>query len=98
MLTATLAGLRVRWRKLLLSAGSLSPVETGTGGIALSGIEASALHVTVGGTVAVAGRPFVVDATFSDGVLDEEAVMSWTDFAKILGPDRKSTRLTPVTA
>ena len=85
MLTATLAGLRVRWRKLLLSAGSLSPVETGTGGIALSGIEASALHVTVGGTVAVAGRPFVVDATFSDGVLDEAAVMSWTDFTKTLG-------------
>jgi putative ABC transport system permease protein len=70
----------------LLSAGSLSPVETGTGGIALNGIEASALHVTVGETVSVAGHPFVVDATFSDGVLDEEAVMSWTDFTKTLGP------------
>jgi putative ABC transport system permease protein len=70
----------------LLYAGSLSAVQTGTGGIALSGVEASALHVTVGGTVSVAGHPFVVDATFSDGVLDETAVMSWTDFTKLLGP------------
>ena len=33
----------------LVDAGSLSGVETGTGGVALSGIEASALHVAVGG-------------------------------------------------
>jgi putative ABC transport system permease protein len=27
-----------------------------------------------------------VDATFSDGVLDESAVISWADFTKVLGP------------
>jgi putative ABC transport system permease protein len=70
----------------LLNSGSLSAVESGTGGIALSAVEATALHVTAGGTVSVAGHPFVVDATFSDGVLDEEAVISWTDFTKVLGP------------
>jgi putative ABC transport system permease protein len=70
----------------LVYSGSLSAVATGTGGIALSAVEASALHVTAGGTVSVAGHPFVVDATFSDGVLDEAAVISWTDFTKVLGP------------
>jgi putative ABC transport system permease protein len=70
----------------LVYSGSLSAVETGTGGIALSAIEASGLHVTVGGTVSVNGHPFVVDATFSDGVLDETAVTSWADFTKVLGP------------
>jgi putative ABC transport system permease protein len=70
----------------LVYSGSLRAVETGTGGIALSGIEASELHVTVGETVSVAGHPFAVDATFSDGVLDEAAVISWTDFTKIAGP------------
>jgi putative ABC transport system permease protein len=70
----------------LVYSGSLSAVATGTGGIALSAIEASGLHVTVGGTVSVNGHPFVVDATFSDGVLDETAVISWADFTKVLGP------------
>jgi putative ABC transport system permease protein len=70
----------------LVYAGSLSAVATGTGGIALSAVEASALHVTVGATVSVAGHPFAVDATFSDGVLDEAAVISWTDFTRVLGP------------
>ena len=70
----------------LAHSGSLSAAETGTGGIALSAIEASRLHVTVGGTVSVDGHPFVVDATFSDGVLDETAVISWTDLTKVLGP------------
>ena len=67
-------------------SGSLSAVETGTGGIALSALEASGLHVTVGGTVSVNGNQFVVDATFSNGVLDETAVISWADFAQVLGP------------
>jgi putative ABC transport system permease protein len=70
----------------LVHAGSLSAVETGTGGIALSAIEASELRATVGGTVSVDGRRFTVDATFSDGVLDEAAVISWADFTKVLGP------------
>jgi putative ABC transport system permease protein len=70
----------------LLYAGSLSAVETGTGGIALSAIEASALPATVGGTVSVDGYRFTVDATFSDGALDEAAVISWADFTRVLGP------------
>jgi putative ABC transport system permease protein len=70
----------------LVDAGSLSGVETGTGGIALSGIEASALHVAVGGKLSVDGHPFLVDSIFSDGVLDETAVISWTDFTKYFGP------------
>ena len=70
----------------LLYSGSLSAVETGTGGIALSATEASALHVTTGGKVSVDGHPFGVDATFSDGVLDETAVISWADFSKTFGP------------
>lgn len=53
----------------LVQSGSLSAVETGTGGIALSGIEASALRVAAGGKVSVDGHPLVVEATFSDGVL-----------------------------
>jgi putative ABC transport system permease protein len=74
----------------LVHSGSLSAVEIGTGGIALSAIEASGLHVTVGGTVSVNGHPFVVDATFSDGVLDETAVISWADFTQVLGPGEVS--------
>ncbi|HEY1670978.1 MAG TPA: FtsX-like permease family protein [Trebonia sp.] len=70
----------------LVDTGSLSGVETGTGGIALSGIEASALHVAVGGKISVDGHPFLVDGTFSDGVLDETAVISWTDFTRYFGP------------
>jgi len=70
----------------LLFSGSLSGVATGTGGIALSGVQASALHVAVGGTVTVNGHPFRVAATFADGLLDETAVISWTDYAKTTGP------------
>ena len=70
----------------LVATGSVTGVEAGTGGIVLSGIEASALHVAVGGQVAVDGHPFVVDGTFSDGVLDETALISWTDFTRYLGP------------
>ncbi|HSZ43150.1 MAG TPA: FtsX-like permease family protein [Trebonia sp.] len=69
----------------LVKSGSLSAVETGTGGLALSGIEASALHVAVGGKVSVSGHPFVLDATFSDGVLGETGVISWTDYARTFG-------------
>ena len=70
----------------LLFSGALSGVATGTGGIALSATQASALHVAVGGTVTVNGRPFLVEATFADGLLDETAVISWTDYAKAFGP------------
>lgn len=70
----------------LLYSGSLSGVATGTGGIALSGQQATALHVAVGGTVTVNGHPFRVEATFADGLLDETAVISWTDYAKAFGP------------
>jgi putative ABC transport system permease protein len=70
----------------LLASGSLSAVETGTGGIALSAKEASGLHVAAGGTVSVNGHSFTVEGTFSDGVLDETAVISWADYGKVLGP------------
>jgi putative ABC transport system permease protein len=70
----------------LVQSGSLPVVETGAGGIALSGTEARALHVTVGGKVSVDGHRFHLDAIFSDGVLDEKAIVSWTDFTKISGP------------
>jgi putative ABC transport system permease protein len=70
----------------LLHSGSLPAVQTGTGGIALSAMQASGLHVTIGGTVSVNGHPFVLDATFSDGVLGETAVISWADFTRVLGP------------
>ncbi|MGH3245896.1 MAG: FtsX-like permease family protein, partial [Trebonia sp.] len=70
----------------LVQSGSLSAVETGTGGIALSGIEAGVLRVTVGDTVSVDGHRFVVAAIFSDGVLGEAAVISWTDFTGVFGP------------
>ena len=53
---------------------------------ALSVTQASALHVAVGGTVTVNGHPFLVEATFADGLLDETAVISWTDYAKAFGP------------
>ena len=36
------------------------------------------------------GHPFVVDATFSNGVLDETAVLSWADFTQVLGPGEDS--------
>jgi putative ABC transport system permease protein len=70
----------------LLSSGSLSGVATGSGGIALSGTQASALHAAVGAAVTVNGHPFLVEAVIADGLLDETAVISWTDFAKAFGP------------
>ena len=70
----------------LVDSGSLSPVETGTGGLALSAPEAAELHVTAGGTAEIDGHRFAVDATFSDGELDEAAVISWADFTQVLGP------------
>ena len=70
----------------LMDAGSLSGLETGTGGVALSGMEARALHVAVGEKISVDGHPFLVDGTFSDGVLDETAVISWADFTRYFGP------------
>ena len=70
----------------LVHSGSLSPVETGTGGLALSAPEAAELHVEAGGTAEIDGHRFAVDATFSDGVLDEAAVISWADFTSVLGP------------
>lgn len=77
----------------LVYTGSLSAVEKGTGGIALDGQEARALHVAVGGKVSFDGRPFLVDATFSDSFLDEKAVISWSDFTKIFGPGEDTTVL-----
>jgi putative ABC transport system permease protein len=67
-------------------SGSLSAVETGTGGIALAGTEAKALHLAVGQAVTVDGHSFRVDATFAEGLLDETAVISWTDYARLFGP------------
>jgi putative ABC transport system permease protein len=42
--------------------------------------------VAVGGKLSVDGHSFLVDSIFSDGVLDETAVISWTDFTKYFGP------------
>jgi putative ABC transport system permease protein len=70
----------------LVQSGSLATVETGTGGIALSGFEAISLHVAVGGHVSLNGHPFRVDGIFSDGILDETAVLSWRDYDTVFGP------------
>jgi putative ABC transport system permease protein len=74
----------------LLLSGSLSGVATGTGGIALSGQQAGALHVVVGGTVTVNGHPLRVEAIFAGALLDETAVISWTDYARLLGSGEDS--------
>ena len=68
-----------------VSSGSLSEVVAGTGQIALDGAESRQLGVAVGGRVTVAGRSFLVAAIFSDGVLSEDALISWPDFARAFG-------------
>ncbi|HEY6497064.1 MAG TPA: FtsX-like permease family protein [Trebonia sp.] len=76
-----------------VGAGSLSAVATGSGGIAINGAEAQVLHVSVGGSVRLAGRSFRVDALFSGSVLNETAVISWADFSRIFGPGGDSAVL-----
>ena len=68
-----------------VTAGSLTEVAAGTGAIALDGAEARHLGVNVGGRVTVAGRSFEVAAIFSDGVLSEDALISWPDFTRAFG-------------
>ncbi len=65
-----------------VASGSLSGVENGTGVIALSGD----LGLAAGGRVTIDGRSLRVAATFSDGVLGEDALISWPDFTRIFGP------------
>jgi putative ABC transport system permease protein len=68
-----------------VTAGSLTEVASGSGEIALDGTEARHLGVTVGGRVTIAGRSFGVAAIFSDGVLSEDALISWPDFTRAFG-------------
>jgi putative ABC transport system permease protein len=68
-----------------VTAGSLTDVAGGSGDIALGGAEARHLGVTVGGRVTIAGRSFLVAAIFSDGVLSEDALISWPDFTRAFG-------------
>jgi putative ABC transport system permease protein len=70
----------------LLMSGSLSRIATGTGGIALDTAQAADLHVTTGDPVQVAGRSFRVAAIFSGSIVNEDAVISWTDFTRAFGP------------
>jgi putative ABC transport system permease protein len=69
-----------------VTAGSVTEVAGGTGEIALDGAEARHLGVTVGGRVTVTGRSLLVAAIFSDGVLTEDALISWPDFIRSFGP------------
>ncbi|HEY5401045.1 MAG TPA: FtsX-like permease family protein [Trebonia sp.] len=68
-----------------MGSGSLSQVVDGTGGIALTGAEAQQLGVAVGGRVSVGRQSLRVVAIFSDGVLNEDALVSWQDFAAAFG-------------
>jgi putative ABC transport system permease protein len=68
-----------------VTSGSVTEVAAGTGEIALALAEARHLGVTVGGRVTVAGRSFRVAAIFSDGVLSEDALISWPDFTRAFG-------------
>jgi putative ABC transport system permease protein len=68
-----------------VTSGSLAEVAAGTGEIALDGAEARRLGVAVGGRVTITGRSFLVAAIFSDGVLDEDALISWPDFTRAFG-------------
>jgi putative ABC transport system permease protein len=68
-----------------VTSGSLTGVAAGTGEIALDGTEARHLGVTVGGRVTIAGSSFAVAAIFSDGVLSEDALISWPDFTRAFG-------------
>jgi putative ABC transport system permease protein len=70
----------------LVLSGSLSAVETGSGGIALAGTEAKTLNLAVGQSVTVDGHSFRVDATFGEGLQNETAVISWTDYTRVFGP------------
>jgi putative ABC transport system permease protein len=69
-----------------LTSGSLASVADGTGRIALSGTVARHFGVAVGGRVVVAGRSYLVAAIFSDGVLSEDALISWPDYTRAFGP------------
>jgi putative ABC transport system permease protein len=69
-----------------VTTGPLTGVESGSGDIALDGTEARQLGVTVGGRVTVAGRSYRVAAIFTDGVLSEDALISWPDFTRAFGP------------
>jgi putative ABC transport system permease protein len=68
-----------------VTSGSLTEVAGGAGQIALDGAEARHLGVAVGGRVTIAGRSFLVAAIFSDGVLNEDALISWPDFTQAFG-------------
>ena len=68
-----------------VTAGSLTEVASGSGEIALDGTEARHLGVSVGGRATIAGRSFGVAAIFSDGVLSEDALISWPDFTRAFG-------------
>jgi putative ABC transport system permease protein len=68
-----------------VTSGSLTEVAAGTGDIALNGAEARRLGVAVGGRVTITGRSFLVAAIFSDGVLNEDALISWPDFTRAFG-------------
>lgn len=69
-----------------VTTGSLTGIADGSGDIALGGAEARQLGVTVGGRVAVAGRSYRVAAIFTDGVLSEDALISWPDFTRAFAP------------
>jgi putative ABC transport system permease protein len=69
-----------------VTSGSLPGVVSGTGRIALSGTVARHLGVAVGVHVTVAGRSYVVAAIFSEGVLSEDALISWADYTRAFGP------------
>jgi len=69
-----------------VASGSLSGVENGTSAIALNGAVASDLGLAAGGRISVDGRSLRVVATFSDGVLGENALISWEEFTRIFGP------------
>jgi hypothetical protein len=48
--------------------------------------EARDLHVAAGDEVTMAGHQLRVVATFSDSVLDEKALISWTGYTRLFGP------------
>jgi putative ABC transport system permease protein len=82
----------------LVFTGSLASLPAGTGGIALDGQEAGALHESVGSPVSLDGRSFRVVATFAGSVLNEGAVISWADFGRVFGPGPDSDVLVKAAA
>jgi putative ABC transport system permease protein len=82
----------------LVFTGSLASLPAGTGGIALDGQEAGALHESVGSPVSLDGRSFRVVATFAGSVLHEGAVISWADFGRVFGPGPDSDVLVKAAA